>query len=76
MLDLPPLIFAGMSFESLLRNYFVQLLLVSEELKWVYFKKAKALIPGKGFPFLLGERECCCGPAGCRGGRLAATRPL
>lgn len=49
MQDLPPLIFARMSSESLFMNYFVQLLLLSEDLKRVYFKKVKALIPGKCF---------------------------
>lgn len=72
---LPPLTFTRMSSESLFRNRFVQLLLVSEELKRVYFKKAKALIPGKRFFFPLGKSNCCCRPLRCRGGRLAAANP-
>lgn len=76
MRGLPPLIFARMSAESLFRSYFVQLLLVSEELKRVYFKKVKAVIPGKWFCFLLGKSNCWCRPFWCRGSRLAATRCL
>lgn len=56
---LPTFTFARMSSERLLRNYFVQLLLVSEELKRVYCKKVKALIPVKCFLFLLGKSNCC-----------------
>jgi len=63
MQHLPSLIFARMRSESLFRNNFVQLLLVSGELERIYCKKLKALEnTGKCFFFLLGKSNCCCRP--------------
>lgn len=62
-----------MSSESLLKIYFVHLLLVSEELKRVCFKKVKVLIPGKWFFFLLAKSSWAV--ADCFGAGVTGWQP-